>query len=339
MRKYSKRKSNRGFVIIGLTVITGLILALIFTAALYYAGIISVGGKIKDRTLTAAETESVRLPPKESSAPNGTEDPAVNAAISDTPKTAEKKIIILDPGHGKSSSAMSADEKKRDGWLYNNQKGGWGEWRHRKSGSAKDDCYGSGCSGRAPQNGGCWYPISAGDRDKEPQINLNNTLAAKKYLEQMGYEVRITRSDNNTNPSMTERLKYCYSGKDTTQPPDADAFVSIHSNAGGGRGSCYIALSGVYDQAGISSDYVSSGNRLGKAINDRITAETQLSAAGDGGRYDGYPTLILFCKSPITIAYLEIGFYDNAADLDILNNSSDKIGKAIAEGINDYMTN
>ena len=151
----------------------------------------------------------------------------------------------------------------------------------------------------------------------------------------MGCEVRLTRGSDD-NPSMTKRLEYCYPGGDTTKEPDADMFICIHANAGGGRGSYYIALSGLYDQAGIGADYIESGNALGKCINDRIVQSTQLAAAA-GGRYDGYPELVLFCKSPITIAYMEIGFYDNDADLAILRNSSDAIGKAIADGVSDYM--
>ena len=246
-----------------------------------------------------------------------------------------KTVIVLDPGHGISSSAMSDAQKTADGWIYNPQKGGWGEWRHWKSGTTWQDCCGSGCTGRAPKGGGCWYAIGMGDRDTEPELNMNNALAAKKYLEQMGCEVRLTRGSDD-NPSMTKRLEYCYPGGDTTKEPDADMFICIHANAGGGRGSYYIALSGLYDQAGIGADYIESGNALGKCINDRIVQSTQLPAAA-GGRYDGYPELVLFCKSPITIAYMEIGFYDNDADLAILRNSSDAIGKAIADGVSDYM--
>ncbi len=250
-------------------------------------------------------------------------------------ETSSKGIIVIDPGHGKSSSAMTEAEKTRDGWIYNPQKGGWGEWRHFKSNTIWQDCLGSGCTGRAPKNGGCWYSIGSGDRDTEPELNMNNALAAKKYLEDMGYTVRLTRTTNE-NPSMTKRLEYCYPNNDTTQSPDADLFICLHSNAGGGSGSYYIALSGLYDQAGIPNNYIESGNTLGKCINDRIVSGTSL-AASSGGRYDGYPELVLFCKSPITIAYLEIGFYDNGSDLAILKSESDSIGKAIANGINDYM--
>ncbi len=246
-----------------------------------------------------------------------------------------KGIIVLDPGHGVSSSSMTADDKKAAGWKYEEGRG-WGEWRHFKSGTLWEDCHGFGCNGRAPSNGGCWYPIGYGDRSIEPEINLNNAYSAKKYLEDMGYTVRITR-DASENPSMSKRLTYCYPDGDITKAPDADAYICLHSNAGGGHGSYYISLSGLYDHAYLSENYINSGNALGKCINDRIVAQTPLAAAS-GGRYDGYPTLVLFMKSPITIAYMEIGFFDNASDLAILRESYDEIGKAVADGIDDYMS-
>lgn len=250
----------------------------------------------------------------------------------------DSAIIVLDPGHGKSSSAMTDTEKNMDGWIFNSAKSSWGEWRHWKSASVWEDCQGSGCTKRAPVGGSCWYPIGHGDRDTEPDINLRNALSAKKELEALGYTVRLTRENNDANPSMTKRLIYCYPNGDTTKEPDADYFICLHSNAGGGRGSCYISLSGLYDQAGIPQDYIMQGNTLGKTINDKIIAETSLSASGNGV-YSGYPELVLFCKSPIPIAYMEIGFYDNQSDLQILNSESEKIGRAIAHGIDEYIKN
>ena len=274
--------------------------------------------------------------PVHTAVPSGSVSASQPSAVPDTTaQSSTKGIIVLDPGHGISSSQMSEAQRTEAGWIYSSAKGGWGEWRHWKSGTTWTDCQGSGCTGRAPRGGSCWYSIGNGDRDVEPAINLANAMAAKKYLEEMGYTVRLTRSTDNENPSMTQRLTFCYPLQDTTQQPDADIFVCLHSNAGGDRGSYYIALSGLYDQAGIPQDYIAAGNSLGKAINDRIVSETSLGAAS-GGRYDGYPELVLFCKSPIPIAYLEIGFFDNDSDLAILRSESDQIGKAVAQGINDY---
>ena len=244
-------------------------------------------------------------------------------------------IIVIDPGHGKSSSLMSADEKRASGWVQNSA-GAWGEWRHYKSGSSTVDCGGSGCSGRVTPNGACWYPIGNGDRATEPDINLNNALAAKKYLEQMGYTVRMTRTTNDENPSITRRLSYCYPNNDTSLTADAQLFLCIHSNAGGGRGSAYISLEGLYDQRGISSTYVSDGNRLGQLCNDSIVSNTSMPKCGNG-IISFEPELIAFCKSPVACGYLEIGFFDNSADLNILRSESDAIGKAIAQGIDTYI--
>ncbi len=246
------------------------------------------------------------------------------------------KIIVLDPGHGKASQSMSDEEKKGSGWIYNSSKNQWGEWRHWKSHSATEDCTAIGCNGRVTPNGSCWYPIYNGDRDTEPEINLKNCLAAKKYLENMGYTVRLTRTSNEENPSITQRLSYCYPNKNISSKPDAEIFVCIHSNAGGGSGSAYIELSEEYDQKNISESYVSDSNTLGKYINDEITASTSLKSHGNG-KIAGIGALIAFCKSPVVCGYLEIGFYDNQNDLNILQSESEKIGSAIANGIDKYL--
>ena len=98
-----------------------------------------------------------------------------------------------------------------------------------------------------------------------------------------------------------------------------------------------MALTGLYDQAGVFApeEYVTESNLLGSLINNRITTETSMPLFA-GGRYDGLPEAIFFCKSPIPIGYLEIGFFDNSTDLEILNTESEAIGRAIAEGVNDY---
>ncbi len=243
-------------------------------------------------------------------------------------------VIVLDPGHGKSSGLMSADEKLAEGYTQRN--GAWGEWRHWKNGTANQECEGSGCHGDKE----CWYPIGSGDRDTEPDINLRNAQAAKKYLERMGYTVRMTRDENsgtsNENPSFSKRVSYCYPNNDLSAAPDAACYICIHSNAGGGRGSAYIEASGDYTQKWIEPDYVSQCNKLGAMINERITSETSMGVSG-GGSIGGEGYLILFNKCPVPAGYMEIGFFDNSSDLSILQSESDLIGKAIAEGADDYI--
>lgn len=243
-------------------------------------------------------------------------------------------VIVLDPGHGKSSGLMSSDEKRAEGYSQNG--GSWGEWRHWKNGTADQECQGSGCHADKE----CWYPIGNGDRSTEPDINLHNAQAAKKYLEQMGYTVRMTRDANsstsNENPSFSKRVSYCYPNNNLSASPDAACYICLHSNAGGGRGSAYIEASGGYTQKWIQPDYASQCNRLGSLINSRITSETSMSVCG-GGSIGGEGYLILFNKCPVPAGYMEIGFFDSSSDLSILQNESDLIGKAIAEGVDDFI--
>ncbi len=248
----------------------------------------------------------------------------------------EQKIIVLDPGHGKPSSLMTADEKTASGWVQN-ASGQWGEWRHYKTGSATENCEGSGCNGRVTPNGACWYPIGNGDRNVEPDINLKNAFAAKKHLEARGYTVRMTRTSNDENPSITKRLSYCFPENDATREPDAIAYICIHSNASGGgaRGTAYITAKDPYDQGWITSTYTQDSNNLGKKINDKIVNSTSLGIYGSG-EITFEPELIAFCKSPVPCGYLEIGFFDNMEDLEILQLESENIGKAIAEGVDEF---
>jgi N-acetylmuramoyl-L-alanine amidase len=74
---------------------------------------------------------------------------------------------------------------------------------------------------------------------------------------------------------------------------------------------------------------------MGEIINNKVAAATALSKNSPIES----PYLILFNKSPVPIAYMEIGFFDDDSDLSILKSSSDKIGKAIAEGVDEYLKN
>ena len=153
----------------------------------------------------------------------------------------------------------------------------------------------------------------------------------------MGYEVRLTRSSNNEHPSFAKRSTYCFKNNDTSTEPDADLYVCIHSNAGDTSGTSYISTSGgKFDQKYISSNFSEECNKAGKIINDKIVSETSLKLYNNGV-ISSEPDLIAFHKNPVTTAYLEIGFFDNDLDLQILNSETDKIGKAIAEGIDEYL--
>lgn len=264
-----------------------------------------------------------------------------SSATEEKPDVPEKpllngKIVVLDPGHGKSTSLMSDEEKLASG-LVQNAKGNWGEWRHYKTGSSTIDCEGDGCNKRVTPTGDCWYPCTDGDRNIEPELNLNNALSAKKHLEEKGYTVRLTRTSNDEYLSMSDKLAFCHPNNDRNVEPDADIFICLHSNAANGSasGTAYISLDGEYDQKWISDTYVEDSNTLGKLCNEYIAKNSSLEIWGDGV-IGNLPELIAFCKSPVPCGYLEIGYYDNPAELEILQNETDLIGKGIAEGIDAY---
>ena len=261
--------------------------------------------------------------------------PLPSVSIAPSPTDAPK-IIVLDPGHGKPSSLMSAEEKELEGYSYNTLKAQWGEWRHWKSGSSSEQCEGTGCIKTHTPGGSCWYPMVNGDRSTELELNLNNALAAKKYLEAMGYTVRMTRSTNDENPSFSKRISYCYPNNDNTLPADALLYMCIHSNAGEGSGSAYISAQAPYDQYGITSEYVNDCNTLGSIVNEKIVSSTSLKKHGSG-IINGMGALIAFNKSPVPCGYIEAGFYDNQNDLYILQNETEAIGRAIAEGIDEFV--
>lgn len=245
-------------------------------------------------------------------------------------KNACRGVVVIDAGHGKPSSRMSAQEKAEAGYVYNERARTWGDWRHYKNGEFGVDCEGSGCTHR----GDCFYPMTHGDRDTEPELNLNNAFAAKKYLEEMGYEVRMTRQSNDENPSMNARVSHCFKDGDMLNEPDAKLYVCLHTNAGGGRGTSYIRLEGNYAQRFADNDYVQKSNRAGEIINGKIAALTGLRG---NAPISGREELVLFNKCPVPIAYIEAGFYDDKVDLEIIKASHDDIGKAVAEGVDEFI--
>ena len=248
--------------------------------------------------------------------------------------TQPRCVVVLDPGHGKSAFLMTDREKEEAGWV-RNEKGVWGDWAHYAVGSGSEPCLGLYCSFAPEDPDTCFSQMVKSDRRTEPEINLTNALAAGRYLERAGYEVRLTRTTNEENPSFTRRLSYCFPDNDNTLEPDADVFVCIHSNAGGTKGSAYIAPSGTYDQAWIPADYVEKSCRLGRLCNDAIVENSSLRKWANGV-ITFLPDLIVFRKAPVPCAYLEIGFFDDSSDLAVLRSESDRIGYGIAQGVHAY---
>lgn len=137
----------------------------------------------------------------------------------------------------------------------------------------------------------------------------------KDCLEDLGFEVYMTRKRLKSsigNESVIESLK---ARVDMAHDVDADLFISIHCNIGGGTGVetyCY--------------DLQGSGAKLSKEITKAISKATGLY--NRGAKESNF---YVIKNTAMTAVLIETGFIDNEDDAKIL--TSDKKQKEIAEAI------
>ena len=144
--------------------------------------------------------------------------------------------------------------------------------------------------------------------------------AAAGYLRAIGEEVRVLQSHN----LLGECPAYpCV--VDVANTWGADLFLSIHINAGGGRGCetfCYRANS--------------SGMEFARAIQNEL--HRTLYMFDKGFQYRGVftrPTLAVLRGTAMPAALVEVGFIDSDDAFLLLRNLND-IARAIARGVTDY---
>ena len=161
----------------------------------------------------------------------------------------------------------------------------------------------------------------------EYQLNLNVSLQLKDVLEQRGYRVVMTRTDNDTAISNKERAEYAAS-------QGSEIYVRIHAN-----GTDSSSASGALAMAPSQSNpYVSSlfdqSNRLSQCILDSYCQATGFQNLGI--QYTDTMTGINWSTVPVTI--LEMGFMTNQNDDTKMNDSQfqQTMVEGIANGIDAY---
>lgn len=123
------------------------------------------------------------------------------------------------------------------------------------------------------------------------------------------FEVKMAQYESNLSTRATESNKW-----------GSDAYVAIHSNAGGGRGCEVYAFS-----------TTSKGNTLAHKIYNKLSAITP--SADRGVKYNSlYETRVP--SAPACL--IEVIFHDNKEDAEWLMNNVELIGKEIAKGIYEY---
>lgn len=161
----------------------------------------------------------------------------------------------------------------------------------------------------------------------EYQLNLDISLKLKSVLEQRGYQVVLTRTDNDTAISNKERAEYAAS-------QGAEIYVRIHAN-----GDDSHTASGALTMApSPENPYIpqlsEESTRLAQCILDSYCAVTEFQNLGV--QYYDNMTGINWSTVPVTI--LEMGFMTNQHDDTQMNDADfqNVMVDGIANGIDAY---
>ena len=159
------------------------------------------------------------------------------------------------------------------------------------------------------------------------QLNLNVSLLLRDILEQRGYQVVMTRTDNDTAISNKERAELVAS-------KGAEICVRIHANGDDSSGvSGALTMCPSQQNPYVSSLYDSS-NRLSRCIIDSYCAATGFQNRGI--IYTDSMTGINWSTIPVTI--VEMGFMTNQNDdLKMADSSFQQtMAEGIANGVDAY---
>lgn len=161
----------------------------------------------------------------------------------------------------------------------------------------------------------------------EYELNLNVSLKLQKELEARGYQVVLTRTDNETAISNSERAQYAAA-------QGAEIYVRIHANgADDSSVSGALAMTMTKENPYVSELYEDS-NQLSWDILESYCAVTEFTDRGV--MYTDTMTGINWSTIPVTI--LEMGFMTNENDDRRMNDDAfqNLMVSGIADGIDTY---
>ncbi len=161
----------------------------------------------------------------------------------------------------------------------------------------------------------------------EYQLNLEVSLKLKKILEERGYQVVLTRTDNETAISNSQRAQL-------VAQQGADIYVRIHANGDDTHtASGALTMSPSAENPYVSHLYEDS-NRLSQCILDTYCAATGF--ANLGVQYYDNMTGINWSSVPVTI--VEMGFMTYESDDRQMNDPEFQniMAAGIADGIDAY---
>lgn len=205
-------------------------------------------------------------------------------------------IVGIDPGHQSSSVDMSALEPLGPGS---------GEMK-AKSSTGTEGIY-SGVP--------------------EYQLNLEVSLKLRDILEERGYQVVMTRTDNEAAVSNRKRAEY-------VAEMGAEIYVRIHANSEASHTASGALSMAPSPENPYVGDLSAESERLSQCILDSYCEATGFNNRGVS--YDDNMTGINWSTVPVTI--LEMGFMSYESDDLQMNDDAfqDKMAEGIADGIDDY---
>ena len=163
----------------------------------------------------------------------------------------------------------------------------------------------------------------------EYELNLQIALLLKDILEQRGYQVVLTRTNNQTAISNMQRAQMAAAG-------GAEIFVRIHANSSGDHSASGALTLSPSQESPYVSHLFPESQRLSRCVLDGYCAATGFADLGI--LYDDTMTGINWSQVPVTIN--EMGFMSNEHDDTMMSDPDFRktIAAGIADGIDLYFS-
>ncbi|MGE5422895.1 MAG: N-acetylmuramoyl-L-alanine amidase [Ignavibacteriales bacterium] len=164
----------------------------------------------------------------------------------------------------------------------------------------------------------------------EKDINLSLISKTGALLEQAGYQVKYTRSDD-TYVGLYDRV-------DTANNQSAQLFISIHCNASESsskRGNSVYYYVDENRPAAVAQS--AQRDLLARSVRDRMIQSLGLS---DDGVHDRMGFVVIrYTNMPAIL--IETAYLSNSQEENLLNDQSfqDNVARSIVDGINNYLSN